>query len=74
MEHKRKRQGRRKLVRAAALASDGLKPGTVYRMAKAGLIPFYKTGAKGRGILFDPDEVLRAMRQPATHEQPKAQG
>ncbi|NOS83150.1 MAG: hypothetical protein HOP32_16370 [Nitrospira sp.] len=76
MEHKRKRHGRRKLTResalalltAAELAIDGFPVGTIYRMAKAGLIPCYRTGVTKRGIRFNRDEVLRAIRQPAANE------
>lgn len=59
MEHKRK-----KLVTAGAFLAVGIPRGTVYKMAKDHRIPVYKTGAKGRGLRFDLDEVLAALRQP----------
>lgn len=62
------------MLTAAKLAIDGFPVGTIYRMAKAGLIPHYKVGVTKRGIRFNRDEVLRALRTPATNEtQPTSQ-
>jgi hypothetical protein len=47
---------------------DILPRGTAYRMSKAGLIPSYAIGAKGRGVRFRVDEVLAALRRPMTSE------
>jgi hypothetical protein len=53
------------LVSAAALEARGiLTRGTAYRMAKAGLLPSYTVGTKGRGVRFRIDEVLEALRRP----------
>jgi excisionase family DNA binding protein len=53
------------LVSAAALEARGiLSRGTAYRMAKAGLLPSYTVGTKGRGVRFRIDEVLEALRRP----------
>ena len=54
------------LVSAAALEERGILPkGTAYRMAKAGLIPSYTVGTKGRGVRFRVEEVLAALRRPS---------
>jgi excisionase family DNA binding protein len=54
------------LVTASGLEERGiLKKGTAYRMAKQGHIPSYAVGSKGRGIRFQVDEVLAALRRPA---------
>lgn len=59
----------RGLVSAVALEQRGILPkGTAYRMAKAGQIPSYTVGAKGRGVRFRIDEVLAALRRPALVE------
>ena len=55
----------RELVSAATLEERVTLPkGTAYRMAKAGLIPSYTVGVKGRGVRFKIDEVLAALRRP----------
>lgn len=55
------------LVTAQQLEEIGvLKKGTAYRMAKAGLLNHYKIGTAGGGIRFRVDEVLAALRVPAT--------
>jgi hypothetical protein len=55
----------RSLVSAAALEQRGiLRRGTAYRMAKAGQIPCYSVGTKGRGVRFRVEEVLAALRRP----------
>ena len=46
----------------------GISQRTVYRLAKARLIPAYRVGVKRRGLRFDADEVLAALRQPATRK------
>ena len=51
------------LVSAKALKI--LPPGTAWKMAKAGKIPFYQVGVGGRGIRFRVSEVLEALRRPA---------
>ena len=39
-----------------------LKAGTAYRMAKAGLIPCRRVGAKSGGVEFNPAEVIAALK------------
>ncbi|MBX3328300.1 MAG: hypothetical protein U0223_08265 [Nitrospira sp.] len=57
------------LVTADELETLGiLRRGTAFRMAKAGLIPSYQCGVKGRGVRFRADEVLAALRRPAASE------
>jgi excisionase family DNA binding protein len=57
------------LVSANQLETLGiLSKGTAYRMAKAGQIPSYGVGAKGRGVRFRIEEVLAALRRPARGE------
>lgn len=54
------------LISAAGLEQRGIMPkGTAYRMAKAGRIPSYTVGSKGRGVRFRIEEVLAALRRPA---------
>jgi hypothetical protein len=58
-----------KLVTARGFQENyGIRTGTLYRLAKAGIIPSYKIGVKGRGILFNPEEVLQALRRPVKSE------
>jgi excisionase family DNA binding protein len=53
------------LVSATVLERRGiLRKGTAYRMVRAGLLPAYKCGVKGRGVRFKVSEVLEALRQP----------
>lgn len=53
------------LVSAAALEQQGiLQKSTAYKMAKAGQIPCYTVGARGRGVRFRVEEVLAALRRP----------
>jgi excisionase family DNA binding protein len=55
------------LVSATVLEQRGILPrGTAYRMAKAGQLPSYAIGTKGRGVRFRISEVLAALRRPAT--------
>lgn len=50
------------LVTAAQLERRGiLRRGTVFRMARLGLIPAYRVGVKGRGLRFSIPEVLAAL-------------
>lgn len=57
------------LVTAAVLEESGiLTKGTAYRMVRAGLLPAYKCGIKGRSVKFRIDEVLAALRRPAAAE------
>jgi excisionase family DNA binding protein len=41
-------------------------PATIYSRAKQRLIPFYRLGDR---VLFNRDEVLAAIRQPATESE-----
>ena len=53
-----------KLLTAHEIAEDfGVSPATIYSRAKQRLIPCYRMGDR---LLFDRDEVLAAIRQPAT--------
>ena len=57
------------LISAADLEQRGIMPkGTAYKMAKAGLIPSYFCGTKGRGVRFSVSEVLAALRRPLANE------
>lgn len=62
--------GENRLVTANELERLGiLRKGTAFRMSKAGLIPSYQCGVKGRGVRFKVDEVLIALRRPASSEE-----
>lgn len=37
--------------------------GCLYRMARAGIIPRYRVGVKGRGVRFDVEEVKNILRR-----------
>lgn len=51
--------GEHRLVTADELEELGiLRRGTAFRMSKAGLIPSYQCGVKGRGVRFNVVEVL----------------
>ena len=55
-----------RLIDAAELQDrHGIKKGSSYRLARAGIIPAYRTGPKLRGLRFLASEVLSALRQPA---------
>lgn len=41
----------------------GLKAGTLWRMRKAGLIPSVRVGEKKKGIRFELDAVMAALRK-----------
>ncbi|TKB79289.1 MAG: hypothetical protein E8D42_07780 [Nitrospira sp.] len=57
------------LVSAVVLEQRGiLRKGTAFRMAKAGLIPSYFCGTSKRGVRFNVEEVLVALRRPAASE------
>ncbi len=57
------------LVTAQELETRGIiKKGTAYKMVKAKKLAHYKVGCAGGGIRFRVDEVLAALRRPATHE------
>jgi len=57
------------LVTAQELEARGvMKKGTAYRMAAAGKLIHYKIGCAGGGIRFRVDEVLAALRRPASRE------
>ena len=52
-----------KLLSAAKLAENlGITPESVYRLAKLGIIPFYKVGPRLGGRRFDVDEVRETLR------------
>ena len=44
------------------------KRGSLYKMAKSGLIPCYLVGPKQTGVRFRRSEVLAALRRPANTE------
>lgn len=53
------------LVSAGVLEELGILNRTVaYKMAKAGQIPSYLIGTKGKAVRFRVDEVLTALRRP----------
>ncbi len=55
----------KRLVKASILESDyGIPRGTVYKLARTGMVPCYKVGPKRTGVRFIVDEVLSALRQP----------
>lgn len=55
------------LVTAQELETRGvMKRGTAFRMVAAGKLPHYVVGCRGRGIRFRIDEVLAALRRPAS--------
>ena len=43
----------------------GIPPGTLYKLARAGVVPSYRIGVKMRGVRFLAEEVLTALKQPA---------
>ena len=61
-------QKKRGGVKARELEQHGvpLPTGTAYLMARRGLIPFVRVGAKLGGIRFDPDEVNEALDRKST--------
>ncbi|MBX3306365.1 MAG: hypothetical protein KF751_10000 [Nitrospira sp.] len=64
--------GEDRLVTAADLEKIGVMPkGTAYRMAADGKLPHYLVGCRSRGIRFKVDEVLAALRRPASTQGPK---
>jgi excisionase family DNA binding protein len=55
------------LVKAEVCASaQGMPKATFYKMVKAGRIPTYKVGVKGRGLRFSITEVRQALRNGVT--------
>ncbi|ULA61734.1 MAG: Helix-turn-helix domain-containing protein [Nitrospira sp.] len=50
----------------ACAAAQGMTRSTFYKMVKAGRIPSYKVGVKGRGLRFSIAEVRRALRNDVT--------
>lgn len=55
------------LVTAQELEARGvMKKGTAYRMASKSQLPHYRLGCAGGGIRFRVDEVLAALRRPAS--------
>jgi hypothetical protein len=60
------------LVTAQELEVRGiLRKGTAYKMVAAGKLTHYVVGNSGGGIRFRVDEVLAALRRPASHEMSK---
>lgn len=56
-----------RLVTASEIERMGvLRKGTAYRMAKVGKLPHYVVGTRTRGIRFNVDEVLAALRRPSS--------
>ena len=55
----------KRLVKASILEADyGIPRGSVYKLARTGIIPCYKVGPKRTGVRFVIDEVLFALRRP----------
>ena len=53
-----------KLLSAAAINRQlNIPRHTIYRMAKAGLIPVHRVGVKRKGLRFDAYQVLDALQQ-----------
>ena len=53
-----------KLLSAAAINRQLNSPRhTIYRMAKAGLIPVHRVGVKRKGLRFDAYQVLDALQK-----------
>jgi hypothetical protein len=52
------------LEKASAFLRDGIPRGSIYKMAKLGLIPSYRVGPKQSGVRFKRSEVLSALRRP----------
>ena len=51
-------------VKANIIAEEfGMTTGSVYKMARRGLIPFVRVGEKMKGLRFDPMAVGRALAQ-----------
>lgn len=56
----------KRLVKASILEADyGIPRGSVYKLARNGLIPCYKVGPKLSGVRFVVEEVLEALRRPS---------
>ena len=47
---------------------SGIPRSTLYRLARAGLIPVYRVGPKLSGVRFITSEVLAALRRPVNKE------
>lgn len=61
--------GDKRLVKASALeAAHGLPKGSIYRLARQGVIPSYRVGPKLSGVRFVVEEVLDALRRPLAEE------
>ena len=55
----------KRLVKASILEADyGIPRGSVYKLARTGMIPCYKVGPKRTGVRFIVEEVLSALRRP----------
>lgn len=58
-------QGASVLVDVAAAASAlGMGKSSLYRMCRAGTIPSYAAGPRGRGVRVSLQECLQALRRP----------
>jgi excisionase family DNA binding protein len=56
------RRSAMKLLSAREVAAlTGIPQSSIYRMAKAGLIPAYKVGVKRRGLRFSSAELMGAL-------------
>jgi len=53
------------LEKASAFEGDGIPRGSLYKMAKLGIVPCYHVGPKRTGVRFRRSEVLAALRRPA---------
>lgn len=59
-----------RLVTAKELEQLGIMPkGTAWKMAAENKLPHYVLGCKGRGIRFIIDEVLAALKRPASSQE-----
>jgi hypothetical protein len=56
---------RMELVKASAFEPMGIPRLEIYKMARLGLIPHYRVGARRAGIRFVIEEVLDALKHRA---------
>jgi len=64
MPHEKTGNDNEPLEKASAFEGDGLPRGSLYKMAKLGIIPSYHVGPKRTGVRFRRSEVLAALRRP----------
>lgn len=58
------------LLSAAECASLlRISTGSLYKMAREGLVPCYRVGQQQRGLRFDVDEVREALKQEVEEEE-----